>query len=65
MQHAGALECTERESPKHHQKGGEESPKADKGGSVGEYREGLPGLWETDGDVHLVLVPGTGRDGGG
>ena len=37
---------------------------AGRGGYVGDYAEGLPGLWGTARDGHLALVPGTGHYGG-
>ena len=47
-------------------RGGEEEVQtAGGGGSAGEFLEGLPGLWGTAGDSHIVQVPGTGYDGGG
>ena len=51
MQHAGALESAERATPRHRavrQGGGEEAPTDGGNGDLGEFREGLPGLWEID-----------------
>ena len=68
MQHAIALDYTEREAPHHHpvrQGGGEQAQTAGGGGATGEFGEGLPGLWGTALHSHLVQVTGTGYDGGG
>ena len=57
MRYVGDLACTEWEAPIYHtvwQGGGEEAPKAGGGGAVGEYKVGLPGLWITVRDGHLV-----------
>ena len=66
--HDGALAYTELEAPHHrpvHQGEGEESQTAGGGGDAGEFVEGLPGLWGTAEDSHLVQVPGAVYDGGG
>ena len=34
-------------------------------GAAGEFGEGLPGLWGTAGDSHLVQLPGTGYESRG
>ena len=38
---------------------------AGRGVAVGEFREGLPRLRGTSGNIHLVQVSGTVSDGGG
>ena len=68
MRHDGALAYTEREEPCHipvSQGGGEEAQKAGGGGAAGEFGEGLPGLWVTAGDSHLIKLPGMGYEGKG
>ena len=62
------LTCTEWEAPSYRtvrQGGGEEATTAGGGGVAGDLGEGLPGLWGTTGDGHLVYVTGTGHDSGG
>ena len=68
MQHAGALAYNEWEAPRHQlvrQWDGEELQMAGGGGTVGEFGEGLTGLWGTAGDSHIFQVPGTSYDSGG
>ena len=68
MRHSGSLTFTEREAPCHRpvrQGGGDEAQTAGGGGSVGESREGLPGLRGTAVNSHLVQVSGMCNDIGG
>ena len=48
-----------------HQGGGEEAQTAVRGGAAGDFGEGLPGLYGTNGNSHLLQVSGTGYDGRG
>ena len=68
MRHAGDLDYTEQEAPRHSpvlQWVKEETQTAGGGGAVGDFREGILGLWGTTGDSQLVQVPGTVYDGRG
>ena len=68
MQHAGALACTEQEAPCHRpvrQGSGKEAQTVRRGGVVGNFGEGLPGLRGIVGDRDIVQIYGKGADGGG
>ena len=57
VQHAGDLAYTEQEAPFHHpvqQGSGEEMLMSGGGGYMGEYGEGLPGIWKTTRNCQLV-----------
>ena len=68
MQHSSALEFNEQEAPCHVpvlHGGGKEAQTAGRGGSAGEFGEGLPGLRINFGDRDIIQISGKGADGGG
>ena len=68
LQHAGVLECSEREAPCHCpvcQEGGKKANAAGVGGTVGDLGEILSGLQVTIGDRDVLKVSGKGVDSRG